>query len=129
MDRGSLFSDKITAAAAEVHRILGGPGLLENVYEAALGHELTLLGFAVQRQVPIQVLYKEVPIREPFFLDILVNNQLIIEVKATGYDYPYYQNQLITHMRLMNKPFGMLINFGKEDIKNGIRTFGIQKNN
>lgn len=118
-----MIAAKVSAAAVEVYQILGGPGLLENVYEAALSHELSLQGFLVQRQIPIPVLYKNISIREPFYLDILVDNQLIIEVKANGCDYPYYQAQLTTHMRLMQKPLGMLINFGKDDIWKGIRVF------
>lgn len=116
MDRTGYFFEKVATAAEEVHQVLGGPGLLESIYESALGHELTLQGFSVQRQVPIPVLYKNVPIREPLFLDLLVDDQLIIEIKANGCDYPYYEAQLMTHMRLLKKSFGMLINFGKIDI-------------
>lgn len=112
---------KIVDAAIEVHRLLGGPGLLESVYESALCHELSLRGMQSKRQLPIPVLYKNVPVREPLFLDILVENEVIIEVKANGIDYPYYQAQLSTYLRLTGKKSGLLINFGKNNIHDGIR--------
>lgn len=114
------LSSQIIAAAMEVHTLLGGPGLLETIYEAALCHELSLRGLQTQRQLPIPVTYKNTPVREPLFLDILVENRLIIEVKATGRDFPFYQAQLLSHLRLANLPFGMLINFGKPNLKEGI---------
>lgn len=125
MDSKEIFFEKVVTAAGEVYQVLGGPGLLECVYEGALSHELTLQGFSVQRQVPIPVLYKNVCVREPLFLDLLVDDQLIIEIKANGCDYPYYEAQLMTHMRLLKKSFGMLINFGKIDMKKAIRVFSI----
>jgi GxxExxY protein len=112
--------DKIISAAIEVHRLLGGPGLLEGVYESALCHELFLRGVESKRQLPIPVLYKGAPVRDPFFLDILVENQVIIEVKASGKDFPYYQIQLYTHLRLSGLKLGLLINFGKENVRDGI---------
>ncbi|MES2273801.1 MAG: GxxExxY protein [Chlamydiota bacterium] len=112
--------DKIISAAVEVHRLLGGPGLLEGVYESALCHELFLRGVESKRQLPIPVLYKGAPVRDPFFLDILVENQVIIEVKASGKDFPYYQIQLYTHLRLSGFKMGLLINFGKENVREGI---------
>ena len=107
-------------AALEVHSTLGGPGLLESIYESALCHELTTRGLTNQRQLPIPVIYKNTPVRDPLYLDILVENQIIIEVKATGKDYPYYQAQLATYLRLANIPYGILINFGKDNIEEGI---------
>ena len=112
--------EKIIEAASEVHKILDGPGLLESVYESALCHELTLRGYQCKRQVPVPVLYKGVPIRDPLYLDLLVENLVIIEVKASEKDLPYYQIQLSTHLRLLKVKFGLLINFGKEYLKDGI---------
>lgn len=114
------ISQKIIEAAGEVHRILGGPGLLESIYETALCHELSLRGLPSKRQLPIPVTYKNTTVREPLFLDILVDNQIIIEVKATGKDWPIYQVQLLTHLRLMGLKSGFIINFGKKDIQDGI---------
>ena len=114
------LSDTITQAAIEVHRQLGGPGLLEAIYESALCHELHLRGIKSQRQLPIPVTYKNVAVREPLYLDILVEDKLIIEVKATGKDFPLYQVQLNTYLRLTGMHWGMLINFGKKDVAHGI---------
>jgi GxxExxY protein len=114
------LEEKIIQAATEVHQSLGGPGLLETVYESALCHELSLRGIQNQRQLPIPVFYKSKKVRDPLFLDILVEDKLIIEVKATGKDYPIYYAQLFTHLRLTGIKTGLIINFGKEQIKNGI---------
>lgn len=114
------LSDQIIDAAIEVHRILGGPGLLESIYETALCRELSLRGISNQRQLPIPVKYKAAEVREPLFLDILVDNKVIIEIKATGKDYPIYHVQLSTYLRLTGIEWGLLINFGKEQIEEGI---------
>ena len=114
------LSEHIVEAAVEVHRLLGGPGLLESVYETALCYELSLRGFHSKRQVPIPVLYKGVVVREPLFLDILVEDQVIIEVKATEKEYPFYRVQLATYLRLTGVKRGLLINFGKTQVNNAI---------
>jgi GxxExxY protein len=114
------LSEKIIEAAVEVHRLLGGPGLLETIYEAALCHELSLRGIESKRQLPIPVTYKSSIVRDPLYLDILVENQLIIEVKATGKDYAIYPVQLSTYLRLTGIKWGLLINFGKHHLKDGI---------
>jgi GxxExxY protein len=110
----------IIGAAIEVHRLLGGPGLIESVYEAALCHELTLLGLQNQRQVAVPVVYKGIPVREPLFLDILVEKQVVVEVKAIGKENPYYQAQVSTYLRLTGLKTGILIDFGKSLLKDGI---------
>jgi GxxExxY protein len=80
------LSGQIIGAAIEVHRVLGGPGLLESIYEAALCHELALRQLTFQRQVPVVVRYKGVAIRDPLYLDLLVEEKIIVEVKATEQD-------------------------------------------
>lgn len=112
--------EKVIEAALEVHRNLGGPGLMEIIYETALCHELSLKGIESQRQLPIQVLYKGVKVSEPLYLDIIVNNEIIVEVKATEKDYPFYQAQLFTYLRLTGIRYGLLINFGKKDVRAGM---------
>lgn len=107
-------------SAVEVHKHLGGPGLLETVYESALCHELSLRGLKSQRQMAIPVTYKNQIVRDPLFLDILVENKVIIEVKATGKTYPFYHAQLLTYLRLAQMESGILINFGNADIQEGI---------
>jgi GxxExxY protein len=112
---------KIIGAAIEVHRTLGGPGLLESIYESALCHELTLQGLRVQSQVPVEVLYKGVKIRDPLLIDILVEDRVIVEVKATEKDHPIHDVQLLTYLRLTGLRLGLVINFGSRQIKEGIK--------
>jgi len=114
------LSHRIIGAAIEVHRTLGGPGLLESIYEAALCHELMLQGLSIRRQLPIEVIYKGMTIREPLYLDILVENKVIIEVKATEKNHPIYETQLLTYLRLTNMKLGLLINLGSSHVKDGI---------
>jgi GxxExxY protein len=114
------ISHKIIGVTIEVHQTLGGPGLLESVYEAALYHELMLLGLDVQRQSPVQVTYKGIIIKEPLYVDILVNNKVIIEVKATEKNHSIYEAQLLTYLRLTGLKLGLLINFGNTKLRDGI---------
>jgi GxxExxY protein len=114
------LSNQIIEAAVEVHKVLGGPGLLESVYESALCHELSLRGLRCERQLPIPVTYKNVTVRDPLFLDILVEKKLIIEVKASERDFAFYPIQLLTYLRLTGLKNGLLINFGKKQLSEGI---------
>ncbi len=111
---------KIIGAAIETHRTLGGPGLLESIYEEALCHELSMLGLHYQRQLAIPVKYKTIVIRDPLFLDILVENRIILEIKATELDHSLYQSQLLTYLRLTGMKLGLLLNFGKKQLKDGV---------
>jgi GxxExxY protein len=115
----NTLSYKIIGAAIEVHRTLGGPGLLEKIYESALCHELTLQGLRVQTQVPIDVNYKGCKIRDPLFLDILVDDRIIVEVKAAVKEHPH-EVQLLTYLRLTGLRLGLVINFGSRHLKDGI---------
>jgi GxxExxY protein len=115
------LSYKIIGAAIEVHRTLGGPGLLESIYESALCHELSLQGLKIQSQVPIDVCYKGVKIRDPLFLDILVEGCIIVEVKAIEKENPIHEVQLLTYLRLTGLRLGLLINFGSRQVKEGIK--------
>jgi len=112
---------KIIGAAMEVHRTLGGPGLLENVYESALCHELALQGLKIQSQLPVEVVYKGVIVRDPLVLDILVEDKIIIEVKAVEKENPIHEVQLLTYLRLTGLRLGLLINFGSRHIKDGVK--------
>ncbi len=114
------LAHKIIGAAIEVHRVLGGPGLLEGIYEAALCQELVLNGLQVQRQLPVEVFYKGTVIKDPLYIDILVNKKVIIEVKATEQNHPVYETQLLTYLRLTGIKLGLLINFGSRRVKDGI---------
>jgi GxxExxY protein len=114
------LSYKIIGAAIEVHRTLGGPGLIESIYESAFCRELSLQGLRTQTQVPIDVNYKGAKIRDPLFLDILVEDKIIVEVKATEKDNPIHQVQLLTYLRLTGLRLGLLINFGSRHLKDSI---------
>jgi GxxExxY protein len=88
--------------------------LLESIYEAALCHELTLRGLRIQRQKPVQVIYKGVSIKEPLFIDI------IVEVKAVEKYHPIYETQVLRYLRLTGIKLGLLVNFGVPYVKDGI---------
>lgn len=113
------ISHKIIGAAIEVHRALG-PGLLEGVYESCLCHELELRGLKAERQLAVPVIYKNTVVREPLFMDILVEGMVIVEVKATEKLHPIYEVQLLTYLRLARKKLGLLVNFGQQYVKDGI---------
>lgn len=115
------ISHKIIGAAIEVHRILGGPGLLESIYESSLCHELILRGLQIQQQLIVPAKYKNTVVRDPLSLDILVENKVIIEVKATEKEHPIHQAQLLTYLRLTGIKLGPLINFGQKCVKDGIQ--------
>lgn len=114
------LSFQIIGAALEVHQTLGGPGLLESVYESALCHELRLRGFNVMSQVKIPVIYKNTTIRTPLCIDILVENSVIVEVKANTQDHAIFHAQLLTYLRLTKLKLGLIINFGHTCLKQGI---------
>ena len=113
-------SGQIIGAAIEVHRVLGGPGLLESIYEAALCHEFSLKKLKFQRQLPVPVRYKGIVIRDPLYLDLLVEGKIIVEVKATEQNPIIHQTRLLTYLRLTGIRLGLLINFGKRHVKDGI---------
>ncbi|WP_336979583.1 GxxExxY protein [Altererythrobacter fulvus] len=104
----------------KLHKELG-PGLLESVYEVLLAASLSERGLAVMRQVPVPISYKGVVIDNAFRIDLLVEQRLVIELKSTERDSPLYPKQLLTYLRLMDLPLGLLMNFGQETFKQGIQ--------
>ena len=113
------ISKIILDSAIEVHKAIGGPGLLESYYENALDKELRLRGLSVERQKPISVFYKGEEIGEPYRLDMLVEGKVIIECKATEKNNPVFGAQLLTYLRLTGLRLGIVINFGQKLIKEG----------
>ncbi len=113
------LSAEVVDAAVQVHSRLG-PGLFESVYEVCLAHELTKRGFAVQRQVPICVVYDSIRFDEGFKADIIINDTLIIELKSIETILPVHKKQLLTYLKLADKKIGLLLNFGAPLMKNGI---------
>lgn len=114
------LSYKVIGCAMEVYKTLG-PGLFESVYEKALIHELTLAGIPVQSQVPVDFVYKGINVSEGMRIDLLVDNQLIIELKSVEELKPVHHKQLLTYLKLTNKSVGLLINFNVTDLMLGIK--------
>jgi GxxExxY protein len=110
----------IIGAAIEVHKELGGPGLLEDIYEEALCLELADRGLQVARQVQVPVLYKGRQLKKPLVLDVLVVDSVIVEVKAVEKVIPLFNAQLLTYLRLTKKKLGLVINFGEIRVSEGI---------
>ncbi|REJ86991.1 MAG: GxxExxY protein [Planctomycetota bacterium] len=115
------LSHVIIGAAIEVHRELGGPGLLEGVYEEALCAELDLRRIPVRRQVEVPVIYKGRRLERTYRLDVLVAELVIVEVKAVESIHSIHQAQLLTELRITNKKLGLLINFGQQTVKEGVK--------
>ena len=106
-------------AAFEVHRALGS-GLLENAYQQCLAIELAHRGVAVEREKHLPLLYRDQPIETTYRLDLIVGGQLLVELKAIENVLPIHQSQVVTYLRLLKLPLGLLINFNVPLIKNGI---------
>lgn len=106
---------RIVGSAIEVHKELG-PGLLENIYEESLVLELELNGLKVKRQLEVPVQYKGVPLKSNYRIDLLVEDLIIVELKAVEEISPVFQAQLLTYMKLLKKPKGLLINFNVGNI-------------
>ena len=113
------ISGRILDGAIEVHRSLGGPGLLESVYEEALAWELSHRGLRVARQVSIPITYKGHELATPLRLDLLVEDLVIVEVKATTAYNPIFETQALTYLRLCKLRLALVINFGEKYIKQG----------
>lgn len=114
------LSHEIIGAAIEVHRYLG-PGLLESVYEAALCKELRLRGMRVERQTSVPVTYKNEVLDCCLKVDLLVNHDIIVEVKSVEKLLPVHRSQLLTYLRLHSLWLGLLINFHCELLRDGVR--------
>ena len=114
------FSGHVTDAAIEVHKVLGGPGLLEGIYEDALFEELKLRGIMAKRQVNIPVKYKGILLPRSLRLDLLVGNKVIIEVKSTENNHSIYNSQVLTYLRLTNLKLGLVLNFGQDRLIDGL---------
>ncbi|MDQ2996956.1 MAG: GxxExxY protein [Chloroflexota bacterium] len=118
--REDQISTQIIGCAIEVHRTLGGPGLLESVYEEALVWELQQHGLLVERQIYVPIVYKGLTMADPLRLDILVDKLVIVELKATTAYNAIFEAQVLTYLRLMNLKLGLVINFGEKYVKDGV---------
>ena len=108
---------KIVGCAIEVHKHLG-PGLLESVYEKCLLQELKEQGLSVKSQIQVPIYYKDALLENDLKLDLLVNDLIIIELKAVETMIPVFKAQLLSYLKLTGKPKGLLINFHTENITN-----------
>ena len=113
------ISRVILNAAIEVHRTLGGPGLIESVYEEALAWELVQAGLIVQRQVQIPIHYKEVTLASPLRVDLIVADLVIVECKSLSQYNSIFEAQVLTYLRLTRLKLGVVINFGDRFVKDG----------
>ncbi|MBN2573078.1 MAG: GxxExxY protein [Deltaproteobacteria bacterium] len=118
--RRSEFTGRIIAACIEVHRHLG-PGLLESAYENCLAHELGLRGFRLQRQLPIPLQYKGIALDCGYRVDLVVESRLVVEIKAAERLLPVHEAQVITYLKLLRLPLGLLVNFNVPLLKEGLR--------
>ncbi len=120
MRRENELSKIIVEAAIEVHRELGGPGLLEDLYEEAMVEELRLRGVQLERQLPVPVIYKGRRLSKPLRLDLKVEGLVLVDNKAVTQWNPIFAAQMLTYLRLTGLKLGLVINFGEEWVSRGI---------
>ena len=114
------LTEQIIGAAIQVHRELG-PGLLESAYEACLCHELSLNNLKVERQKAIPISYKGIKLDAGYRLDLVVENQVIVEIKAVSELLPVHEAQLLSYLKQVGGGRGLLINFNVKLLKHGLR--------
>ena len=118
--QNDTLTEQIIGAAIQVHRELG-PGLLESAYETCLCHELSLGGLAVERQKVIPISYKGIMLDAGYRLDLVVEGQVIVEIKAVSEVLPIHEAQLLSYLKQVGGGRGLLINFNVKLLKNGLR--------
>jgi GxxExxY protein len=114
------ISKVIVDSAIEVHRELGGPGLIESIYEEAMVEELLRRGMKVARQLPVPIVYKGKTLSVPLRLDLKVNDLVLVDNKAVAQWNTIFEAQMLTYLRLTRLKLGLVINFGEQYVKNGI---------
>src|SRR5262249_38971231 len=112
-------TEQIIRAAIEVHRAIG-PGLLESIYEECLCHELGLRGLKFKRQMMVPIAYKGINLNCGHRLDLLVEDTVAVELKAIERILPVHEAQLLTYLRMLQKPVGFIFNFNVPVMRNGI---------
>ena len=114
------ISKVIVDSAIEVHRELGGPGLLEGVYEEAMVEELSRRGLKAERQLLVPIVYKGKTLGVPLRLDLKLNGLVLVDNKAVTEWNPIFESQMLTFLRLTKLKLGLVINFGERYVKDGI---------
>lgn len=117
--RADELSNQVIGAAIEVHRHLG-PGLMESVYQRCIIHELELHGLRTKQRVTVPIRYKDLQFEDTLRLDMLVEECLVVELKAVESVLPVHKAQLLSYMKLMDIPVGLLINFHEALLKDGV---------
>lgn len=110
----------VIGSAIEVHRTLG-PGLLESAYESCLVHELTARSVQFRRQVPVPMTYKGTLVKCVYRADLIVENELLLELKSVDRLLPVHQSQVLTYLKLIDLPQGLIINFNVRRLVEGLR--------
>lgn len=118
--RENLLTGLIIGCAIEVHRELG-PGLLESAYEQCLCHELSLQGAAFERQVTLPVVYKGIKLDCGYLMDLVVEGEIVVELKTVEKILPIHEAQLLTYLKLYHRPVGLLVNFNVPVLRGGIK--------
>lgn len=118
--RINSITEKVIGCAIEVHRSIG-PGLLESAYEECLCYELSQCGLSFERQVPLPVVYKAIKLDCGYILDIIVEELVILEVKAVERIMPIHEAQLLSYLRMLDKRVGLILNFHMSIMKNGVK--------
>ena len=119
MDENEV-SNRVIGAAIEVHRHLG-PGLLESVYRDCLEYELRAQGMTVQQEVLLPVRYKGIELKTGYRIDLLVQELMVVELKAVDILLPIFTAQLLSYLRMAELKLGLLINFNSERLKDGVK--------
>ena len=119
-DTLNQITDRIIGASIDVHRVLG-PGLLESAYEACLAYELAERGLKVEQQNPLPIIYKEVKLDGGYRLGLVVQQGVVVEIKAVDRLSPIHEAQLLSYLRLSGYKVGLLINFNVTVLKSGLR--------
>jgi GxxExxY protein len=119
MDENAI-SKVIIGCAIEVHRELGGPGLVEKVYEEAMVEKLRLQGLSFERQLQVPIIYKGKQLSVPLRLDLKVNGLVLVDNKAVSEWNPLFEAQMLTYLRLTKLKLGLVINFGERYVRDGI---------
>ncbi len=115
-----LLTEKVIGFAIEVHRQLG-PGLLESAYEECLCYELSQSGLSFRRQVPLPVIYKSIRLDCGYRMDVVVEEQVIVELKTVERLMPIHEAQILTYLKLSGLRTGLLLNFNSAVLKDGLR--------
>ncbi|WOF44471.1 GxxExxY protein [Sphingopyxis indica] len=114
------ISHDVIGVAMRLHSEIG-PGLLESVYETLLAGRLAAMGYRIDRQWPINIIFDGIEFTEVARVDLLIDEQLVVEIKSADSVHPVHSKQVLTYLKLLHLPVGLLVNFGQATLKEGIR--------